>query len=151
MLKIEIICIGKLKENYYKDAEREYFKRISRFADISVIELPEYGNFETAKAIEVEGESILKNANAYLIALDVKGEQFTSEDFSLKLKNLKNSYSKICFVIGGSNGLSKNVIKKADMLISFGKFTYPRQLMRVILAEQIYRALTIENNISYHK
>ena len=151
MFKIEIICIGKLKENYFKDAEKEYLKRITRFAEIGVTELPEYGHLSEAKAKETEGENILKAVNSYMFALDGRGRELSSEEFSLKLEGLKNTCSKATFVIGGSDGLAESVIQKADFLLSFGKFTYPRQLMRVMLSEQIYRALTISNNIAYHK
>ena len=151
MFKIEIICIGKLKENYFKDAEKEYLKRITRFAEIGVTELPEYGYLSEAKAKETEGENILKAVNSYMFALDGRGRELSSEYFSLKLEGLKNTCSKAAFVIGGSDGLAESVIQKADFLLSFGKFTYPRQLMRVMLSEQIYRALTISNNIAYHK
>ena len=146
MLKINIVCVGTLKEDYWTKAIQEYTKRISRFATINIIEVAE------KDTIEKEGELLLSKIKGYAIALDKDGSLISSENLAEKLdKLLVQGKSEISFIIGGSDGLSPKVKGSSNEMISFGKVTYPHQLMRVILAEQIYRALTINNHITYHK
>ncbi len=156
---IRIITVGKIKEDYLKSAIAEYSKRLSRFTKLEIIELkdeiipesPSDGIIEKTK--EIEGNSILsKIKDDYVIALDLKGEMIDSIEFSKKIEQLNSKgISKITFVIGGSLGLSKEVLKRADYKLSFSKMTFPHQLFRVILLEQIYRAYKIMNNETYHK
>ena len=146
MIKINVIAVGKLKVKFWTDAVNEYAKRISRFASLKIIELPEL------KTIDSEGEEILKKFVGTVFVLDVKGEEISSEGLAESLNALLVSgKSEVTFVIGSSEGLSERVKKVADKRISFGRVTYPHQLMRVILLEQIYRALTINNHVTYHK
>ena len=152
-MKINIIAVGKLKETYFVEACEEYLKRLSRFDNMSVIEVPEAPQ---GKSIEeqckIEGESILSKVHGYIIALDIKGKKYTSNDFAKLLQSKRNEgISEISFLIGGSNGLSDDVRNKADALMSFSDMTFPHQLFRVMLLEQIYRAETILNHIPYHK
>lgn len=159
MVHINIICIGKIKEKYLKDAISEYSKRLLKYCKLNIIELadeqiPNNLNVKLSENIkDVEGTKILSQIkNSYVISLDLKGDQYTSEDFSKKLDNIfLNKNSTISFIIGGSLGLSNNVISKSDELICFSKMTFPHQLFRVLLLEQIYRSYKILNNESYHK
>ena len=152
-MRINIIAVGKIKEKYFVDACNEYLKRLTRFDTVSVMEVPEAPQ---GKSIEeqnkIEGESILNKARGYIIAMDIDGKK-TSSDNLAKIFDTKKSegVSEISFVIGGSNGLSPEVKYKADMRLSFSDMTFPHQLFRVMLLEQIYRAETILNHIPYHK
>ncbi len=149
-MNIHIVCIGKLKEKYWQDAAAEYIKRLSRFCKLSVTELSE----SKSDSKEEESEEILGRIpkESYVIALDVGGKRLSSEGFAEKISELAlNGSSDICFIIGGSNGFDDRVRKTADMRLSFSDFTFPHQLMRVILLEQIYRAFKIINNEKYHK
>ena len=159
-MKINIICVGKLKEKYLRDGIDEYSKRISRFADIRITELDDEKIPDRASpAIEekiknTEGEKILsKIANDdYAIALCVEGKQLSSEKFAKKLSDIMlDGKSTIDFIIGGSLGLSDEVKKRSDFRLSFSEMTFPHQLMRLILTEQIYRAFKINANEQYHK
>ena len=141
MLGIRIVCVGNLKEKYLKDAAAEYMKRLTRFCDAEIIETPESNP-------EKEKDAILKNLKGKVVALCVEGKQQPSEKFSEFIDKTAQTDSKITFVIGGSDGLAKEVKDRAD---SFSEMTFPHQLMRIILLEQIYRAFTINNNIKYHK
>lgn len=160
MLKINIICIGKIKENYLKDAINEYVKRLSKYCNINIIELldekiPNNPSEKDSLIIKnKEGEKILNHLkkDSYIICLDLKGKQYTSEEFSKKLEEIPlNHSSEVSFVIGGSLGIAKDVLDIADELISFSKMTFPHQLFRVLLLEQIFRAFKISNNEAYHK
>ncbi len=159
MLHINIICVGKIKENYLKDAITEYAKRLSKYCKLQIIEvadeqIPDNLSNRLAENVkEIEGKRILAQIkNSYVIALDLKGKQFTSEEFSNKLENISlNSNSNISFIIGGSIGLSNEVIQYSNELICFSKMTFPHQLIRVFLLEQIYRAFKISNHETYHK
>lgn len=156
MLKINLICIGDIKEKFTKDAIDEYKKRISRFADLRIIELKEHvsrSNNETdiQQSLSKDAEEILKHMKGFSICLDIDGKMFTSVDFSKKIENISLSNSEISFIIGASNGISESVKIKCNEKISFSKMTFPHQLMRVIFLEQLYRAFTISHNISYHK
>ncbi|MBQ7014926.1 MAG: 23S rRNA (pseudouridine(1915)-N(3))-methyltransferase RlmH [Clostridia bacterium] len=144
MVSIRIVCVGNLKEKYWKDAMAEYGKRLSRFCNFEVVETPESNP-------EKEKTAIIKNLQGYVFALCVEGKQCASVDFAHKIEKIMQSDSKITFVIGGSDGLSEEVKKLSSARLSFSEMTFPHQLMRVVLAEQIYRAFTISNNITYHK
>ena len=148
---IKIICVGKIKKRYFTSAISEYFKRISRYTKIKVIEIPDEANVE--KALKIEGEKIIKKIkdDEYVIGLDIEGKELSSLEFAKKINNIFNSNSNITFVIGGSYGLSTDVKKRSNYLLSFSKMTFPHQMFRVILLEQIYRAYKINNNESYHK
>ena len=159
-MNIEIICVGKIKEKYLEDAIKEYSKRLTRYCKLKITELKDEKTIDgQSEALdirikEVEGERILKaiSDDAYVFILDLKGKEIDSVDFSKKIDNLKISgKSSIQFVIGGSLGLSDSVVKKADFLLKFSEMTFPHQLMRVILLEQVYRAFRIMNNEPYHK
>ena len=155
-MNIRIVCVGKIKESYFRDAIKEYEKRLSRFCKFEIIEVneelidPNLKNLDAVK--EKEGERILQKAQGYLIALAINGNNISSEEHAKKINELSiRGVSSITYIIGGSYGLGKNVLQKVDYSLSFGKLTYPHQLMRVVLTEQIYRAYTILEGSSYHK
>ena len=157
MMKINVVCIGSIKEKYYSDAISEYLKRLSKFYNIEIIELKEekmpknYSNADIENIKTKESLAMEKVMKGYVIILDERGEQFSSVKMAEKLSKIMLSNSTISFVIGGSWGLSEDIKKKANMLLSFSKFTFPHQLMRVVLLEQLYRQTTILNNIPYAK
>lgn len=152
MIKINIVCVGNLKEKFFKDASEEYLKRLSRFCVINIKELKEFTNLQNIEQIkEQEGELIAKAVKGYVILLDVKGEQISSEQLAQKIQSIANINSEITFVIGGSYGVSEQVKSLANFKLSVSKMTFPHMLFRVMLLEQIYRAFTIQNNIAYHK
>ncbi|MBO4819295.1 MAG: 23S rRNA (pseudouridine(1915)-N(3))-methyltransferase RlmH [Firmicutes bacterium] len=149
-MNITIACIGKLKEKYWQDAAAEYTKRLSRFCKLSITELPE----SRSDSKEEESKDLLAHLpkGAYVIALDVGGKRLSSEGLANKISELAlGGRSDICFVIGGSNGFDDSVREASDLRLSFSDLTFPHQLMRVILLEQVYRAFKIINNETYHK
>ncbi len=159
-MKITCVAVGKIKESYLKEAMAEYGKRLSRYCKLEIIELPDEKTPEGASQSEEqqikerEGERILKalREEAYVIALDIQGSRPDSVEFSRKLENLAiQGKSHIAFVIGGSLGLSPAVLRRAQERVSFSAMTFPHQLMRVILLEQVYRAYRIMNGEPYHK
>ena len=159
MLHINIICIGKLKEQYLKDALNEYSKRLYKYCSLKIIELPDEKVPENLNANiinkikEIESNNILSHIknNSYTIALDLHGKQLSSEEFSLKIENIAlNNNSNINFIIGGTLGLSDKLLKQATELISFSKMTFPHQLIRIFLLEQIFRAFKILSIEKYH-
>ena len=159
MININIICVGKLKEDYLKNAISEYSKRLSKYSNLNIIELqdeklPNKINDTIKEEIKKkEGEKIISQIkkDSYTMVLDLKGKEMTSEDFSKKIDNIGvNGFSTINFIIGGTLGLSSEVIEKANELVSFSKMTFPHQLIRVFLLEQIFRAFKISNNGTYH-
>lgn len=157
-MNVNIICVGKLKEKYLKEAESEYLKRISRFAKVKIIELNDEkltgNNSLDILAKNKEGENIINKIpkNSYIFAMDIKGKQSTSIDFAKELNDLSISgKSDFTFIIGGSLGLSEEVLKRANKKMSFSLMTFPHQLFRVMLLEQIYRCFKINNNETYHK
>lgn len=156
-MKFRIVAVGKIKENYFKDAVAEYVKRISRFATVEIVEVAEspFNGEPNAKQIEkiveTEGNAILQRCEGYVVAMDIDGKALDSVELSNLIKTQKQTNSTFTFVIGGSHGLSREVKSKASFRCSFGKITLPHQLFRVILCEQLYRACCIENNVSYHK
>jgi 23S rRNA (pseudouridine1915-N3)-methyltransferase len=161
--QITLLCVGKLKETFWKDAEAEYLKRLQSYTTkIRVIEIldeptPENASAATEAQIrEREGEKLLGKLaklteRAYVIVLDSQGKSFDSVAFATHLESVLLSYSEIVFIIGGSLGLSESVKEKAHLILSFGKFTLPHQLMRVVLLEQIFRAGKIGRGENYHK
>lgn len=151
MLNINIVCVGKLKEQFWKDAEKEYSKRLTKFCNLKIIEIDDVNQGEMLKDLEMEGKAILNQIKGKPYLLAIKGEEYSSEDFAEELENLKLNNSQISFVIGGSNGVSNDVVKKIPNKISFGKVTYPHNLARIILLEQIYRAFMINSGSKYHK
>lgn len=150
---IKIITVGSIKEKYLKEAIEEYKRRISRYTNVEIIEVNDEGYVEKEKAIKLEGKKILKHVNnkEYLITLEIEGKQLTSEEFAKKIDNILIESSNITFVIGGSYGLSDEIKQKSNLHLSFSKMTFPHQLFRVLLLEQIYRSYKINNNESYHK
>lgn len=156
-MNVRIVCVGKLKEKYLKDGIEEYAKRLSRFCKFEIVEVSEELLPDTSqKSIQnvkiLEGERIIAKLKGYSIALDLKGKTLTSEEISKKISSLKQSgTSTITFVIGGSYGLSEQVLDKCDFSLCFGAITYPHQLIRLVLTEQIYRAFMIEEGSAYHK
>ena len=155
-MNINIVCIGKIKDKYIIDGITEFSKRLSAFVNLNFYELKEY-NKEDNIQISIEKESAdileqLEKLNSFNILLDLNGKEYTSEAMSKYIEDLKiKGSSFISFIIGGSNGINDEVRKKADMKLKFSYFTFPHQLMRLILMEQIYRWFSISNNIKYHK
>ena len=159
-MKIDICCVGKVKESSFRDMISEYSKRLSRYANLSILEAqdektPDNASATVEEAIKKkEGERLLGviKDNAYVIALAIDGKNLSSTELADKINNLGiDGTSHIQFVIGGSLGLAPEVLSRADMKLSFGRMTFPHQLMRVILLEQIYRSYRIINNEPYHK
>ena len=159
-MNIQIICIGKLKEKYWTDAVSEYSKRLSRFCDLEITELKESklpdkaSEAQEQAVIEEEGKNILKHVKdgSYVISLEILGKNLTSVELAEKMEELPlMGKSHVTFIIGGSLGLSRDVSKRADFKLSFSKMTFPHQMMRVILLEQVYRAFKINKNEAYHK
>ncbi len=152
-MKINIVAVGKIKEKFYVDALDEYVKRMSRYADFKVVELSEASASKSPQEqIEIESNRLLEKAKGFVVALDPKGEKLTSNALAQKIsQKALEGISEISFLIGGSFGLDKKLKDKSDMLLSFSDMTFPHQLFRVMLAEQIYRAFTIINNTPYHK
>ncbi len=159
-MKINIICIGKIKEKYLQDGINEYSKRISKYADLKIIELPDepIPNNPSEKEIKqikkIEAEKITSQIapHDFVCILDLKGKQFSSEEFAQEICSITVSgFSTIDFIIGGSLGLDETFIKSHKVKISFSNLTFPHQLFRLMLLEQIYRAFKIINNETYHK
>ena len=150
---IKIITVGQLKEKYLKEAVEEYKKRLSKYTNLEIIEIKDEGLVEEFKAIELEGEKINKylDNKDYIITLEIEGKQMSSVEFSEKLERIQIENSNIVFIIGGSYGLSNSIKDKSNLKLSFSKMTFPHQLFRVILLEQIYRSFKIMNNEKYHK
>ena len=150
---IKIICLGKIKEKYLVDAIEEYKKRLSKYTKLEVYELEDIDNKNKDVALKKEEEEIMKyiSNKDYIISLAIEGEELDSVSFANKMDNIYNSYSNISFIIGSSYGLSDNIKKMSNYKMSFSKMTFPHQLFRVLLIEQIYRAYKINNNEEYHK
>ena len=159
-MRITVICVGKIKEKFYTDALAEYRKRLSKYCKLEIVELADEKTKENASAHEIElvkakeGERILSaiKEDMYVIALAIEGKMLDSVELSEKIEKLGLSGSShVAFAIGGSLGLDSRVLNRADMKLSFSKMTFPHQLMRVILLEQIYRAYRIMTGAPYHK
>ena len=160
MLNISIICIGKIKENYLKDAINEYSKRLSKFCNLKITELPDEklpSKINDSIISEIKNKECDKIIDAikkdsYIICLDLKGKEYSSEDFSKKIENIAlNFNSSITFIIGGTLGLNEKILSLANEKICFSKMTFPHQLIRIFLLEQLFRVFKILNNETYHR
>ncbi|MGN1104985.1 MAG: 23S rRNA (pseudouridine(1915)-N(3))-methyltransferase RlmH [Candidatus Coproplasma sp.] len=145
MIKVNIVCIGKIKESYLRDAVAEYSKRLSRFCRLEIKELAE------GKSLKEEAPLVIKASSGYKIALCVEGKKCSSEQLASTIKALCDGGKEITFIIGSSYGLDDSVKAQADLKLSFSDMTFPHQLMRVILLEQVYRAFMINGGSEYHK
>lgn len=159
MLTINILCVGKIKENYLKEAISEYSKRLSKYCNLNIIEVSD------EKVPDKLSETIINNIkeqeankilsylkkDTYCISLDLKGKELTSEEFSKRIEEISNISSSITFVIGGTLGIGEEVLNSSKEKICFSKMTFPHQLIRVFLLEQIFRAFKISNNETYHR
>ena len=159
-MKITVLCVGKIKEKFYRDAIAEYEKRLSRYCKLEIVEVADEKTPDNASELmeqqikEKEAERMEKylKEGAFVCALAIDGKQLDSVELSEKIEHLGTSgTSHIIFMIGGSLGMSDELLKRADMKLSFSKMTFPHQLMRVILLEQVYRAYRIMNHEPYHK
>ena len=159
MINIKIICVGKVKEKSLKELIDEYSKRLSKYCNLNIIEiqdekLPGKVNDSIAKDIKQKECTKILNAikkDSYVMALDLRGKQFTSEEFSKKIDDVPvKGFSNITFIIGGTLGLTEEVLNSTNEFISFSKMTFPHQLIRVFLLEQVFRAFKISNNETYH-
>ena len=150
---IKIVCVGKIKEAFYRDAIDEYKKRLSKYTDIEIIEVPDEGLTDQKTTLKKESEKIFKvmNPKDYIITMEIEGKELSSPELASKIDSIFNINSNITFIIGGSYGLSDEVKKISNFKLSFSKLTFPHQLFRILLLEQIYRAFKINNNESYHK
>lgn len=149
---MKIICVGKIKEEYFKNAIKEYQTRLSKYTKLEIVELNDYSLTPSLNK-QKEGEEILKNIKDkdYVITLEITGRKYNSIELAKKIEKIQIINSNIVFVIGGSDGLSEDVKKRSNEKISFSDLTFPHQLFRVMLLEQIYRSYKILNNESYHK
>lgn len=150
---IKIICVGKLKEKYWRAAVLEYSKRISRYTKLEIIECSDYNGNDINTVLIHEKNEIIKHINNrdYIITLEIEGEQLSSTELARKVDSIFLNYSNLTFIIGGSYGIHEEIKKMANFSLSFSKMTYPHQMFRVMLLEQIYRSYKILNNESYHK
>ena len=158
MLTVNIICIGKLKESYLRDACAEYVKRLGAFCRLNLVELPEHrlpaepSAAEIARGLAAEGEAILQKCRGFVAALCIEGRECSSPQLAAKLAALAlDGVSEVSFLIGGSFGLSEEVKRRADWRLSMSPMTFPHQLARVMLLEQVYRACSINAGGKYHK
>lgn len=150
---IKIICVGKIKEKFFKDAIEEYQKRLTKYTKISIIEVEDINLNNKELIKQKEKELILKHIDKkdYVITLEIEGKQLSSIELSKKIEEIETINSNITFIIGGSYGLDDEIKGLSNFKLSFSKLTFPHQLFRVILLEQIYRTYKIKNNESYHK
>lgn len=150
---IRIICVGKLKERYWKEAVEEYTKRISKYSKIEIIEVADYNSNDVNTILSNEKNSIIKHINEkdYIVTLEIKGHQLDSLELANKIDNLFLNHSNLVFIIGSSYGLHDDIKTRANYSLSFSKMTFPHQMFRIMLLEQIYRSYKILNNESYHK
>ena len=156
MIRINVVCVGKIKEKYIKEGINEFLKRLSKYIKLEIIELAEEDdNKGIENAINSETERIInaisKKSYSYNILLDLKGKMLDSEEMAQKIEEISMISSEINFIIGGSNGVNDNLRKIVDFWLCFSPMTFPHQLMRLILTEQLYRWVSINNNIKYHK
>ena len=150
---IKIICVGNIKEDFFRDAIEEYKKRLTRYTKIEIIEVKDISYDDIDKSINLEGIEILKHIDSkdYVITLEIEGKELSSEEFAQRIESIQTINPNITFVIGGSYGLSNSIKERSNFKLSFSKMTFPHQLFRIILLEQIYRSFKILNNESYHK
>ena len=159
MLTINIICIGKLKEDFFKNAANEYSKRLSKYCKLNIIELPDEKIPDKLSDTLIEDikskecENIIKHIkkDSYVISLDLSGKEYSSEDFSKEIDNLSLITSNLTFIIGGSLGLTKKLLSISNKKICFSKMTFPHQLIRIFLLEQLFRSFKISNGETYHR
>ncbi len=156
MIKINLVVVGKIKENYFKDGIEEYSKRLSKYCDFKIIEVQEEnyskaGQGEILNVLNKEAERILPNLKGHVICTAIEGKQFSSKELAQKIKGFIDLGKEVTFVIGGSYGICESIKQKSNELISFSKATFPHSMFRLILAEQIYRAFSIINGTPYHK
>ena len=152
-MKINIVCVGKMKEDFLKGAQAEYAKMLRRFCTLNIVELADEPDSAGAKAARSrEGERILPRLEGCVISCDIRGKKMSSEDFAGKLQSfMLDGVSTVTFVIGGSNGIADEVLEKSRLRLSFSDMTLPHRLFRIVLLEQVYRAFKIINRESYHK
>ncbi len=150
---IKIICVGKLKEKYLKEAVLEYQKRLSKYTKIQIVEVPDSSIENQTKALQIEKEHIEKQIQNKdnVIVLDLMGQEFTSQELALKIEQWEIENSQLTFIIGGSYGLDEAIKQRANSTVSFSHLTFPHQLFRVILLEQLYRCYKIRYHETYHK
>ena len=150
---IKIICVGKLKEAYLREALEEYQKRLSKYTNLEIIELQDEGIEDKVVALKKEEERILKvlSPKDYVVTLEIEGKEYDSITFSKKIENWLVQNSNLTFIIGGSYGLSDTIKNRSNEKLSFSKMTFPHQLFRILLLEQLYRGFKISKNESYHK
>lgn len=150
---IKIICLGKIKEKYFKEAEKEYLKRLTKYTKIEIIELEDINDIDVNYALTKEKEKIKQylKPRDNIVILDINGTEKTSNEFAIFINNEITYNNNIIFIIGSSNGLHDEIKKLTNKKISFSRLTFPHQLFRVVLLEQIYRSFKIINNEQYHK
>ncbi len=150
---IKILCVGKIKEKFFKDAVSEYSKRLSKYTNLQIIEVDDINSDNINTILDKEKDLLIKHISSkdYVITLEIEGKQLSSLELSKKIEELQIYNSSIVFIIGGSYGLHQQIKDRADYKLSFSKLTFPHQLFRIILLEQIYRAYKIISNESYHK
>lgn len=150
---IKVICVGKIKEKFFTEAINEYEKRLSKYTNLQLIEVPDYNNDVKEICMKKEGLLIQKNINEkdFVITLDIMGNSLSSEEFAKKIDEILQINSNLVFVIGGSYGLTEDIKNRSNYKLSFSRMTFPHQLFRIIFLEQLYRTFKINNNESYHK
>ena len=150
---IKIICVGKIKESFFREAIEEYRKRLSKYTKLEIIEVEDVSHQNELISMAKEKELLLKHINTkeYIITLEIEGKKFNSLEFAKKLDQTLSINTNITFIIGGSNGLDEEIKSLSNLKLSFSDLTFPHQLFRIILLEQIYRSFKIINNESYHK
>ena len=149
MKKLELLCVGKIKEDYLNAGIAEYIKRLNRFCSVSVTEIPDRP--DTPSAAEEESRALAAKLDGYVVLADIGGRLVTSAEFADMIERAYSVRDKVQLVIGGSRGVTDTVRSRADARVSFGRMTYPHKLMRLIAAEQLYRAFTITAGMPYHK
>lgn len=159
MLTINVLCIGKIKEKFFKDSIDEYSKRLSKYCKLNILELPDE-KIPDKTNLNIENEIKSRECNniinhlkkdSYIICLDLKGKEYTSEEFSKNIENISMQSSNITFIIGGSLGLNENILNMSNQKICFSKMTFPHQLIRIFLLEQLFRSFKISNGETYHR
>ena len=152
MITINLVCVGNLKEKFWREAQDEYVKRLGAFCKINVIEIAERNNENSVNiTLEKEGKDISSKSKGYTILMDRLGKNLSSEELAKRIEDLSMQNSEISFIIGSSNGVCEQIKHSSNEKISFGKNTFPHNLARIMLLEQIYRAMMITNHRSYHK
>ena len=159
MLTINVLCVGKIKEDYLKDAISEYSKRLSKYCNLNIFEVQDEKiqdnisdkSIEQIKDIEADKMMKYLKKDSCIIVLDLKGKEMSSEEFSKEIESISLNYSSITFIIGGSLGISKKILDMCDKKICFSKLTFPHQLIRVFLLEQVFRAFKISKGETYHR